>query len=234
MCNRVSLRRKGQCNVQLGVCTNCPVSLLPEHTFHVVMYFNSNQQVTTAVVQQEQYSVVCCPLNVCKSPVKMSAPFFHKGWIKPATISPLSARVAFRLPRLGPIFGQPDDSASATTPSATTTGKDVIDSDASLAGLVGDLAFGLLGDGVAGAGDGSGDDVEELFVEQRLDHFNRQNSRTFSQRYFINRRYVRRYCWCLTGLTPPTAVYECCVCWELSAISNSGHARASGTFTVKR
>ncbi|CAM9772235.1 unnamed protein product [Ectocarpus sp. 4 AP-2014] len=32
-------------------------------------------------------------------------------------------------------------------------------------------------------------DVEELFVEQRLDHFDRQNSRTFLQRYFINKKY---------------------------------------------
>ncbi|CBN78040.1 conserved unknown protein [Ectocarpus siliculosus] len=32
-------------------------------------------------------------------------------------------------------------------------------------------------------------DVEELFVEQRLDHFDRQNSRKFLQRYFINKKY---------------------------------------------
>ncbi|CAN0439774.1 unnamed protein product, partial [Laminaria digitata] len=32
------------------------------------------------------------------------------------------------------------------------------------------------------------DDVEELFMEQRLDHFDRQEARTFSQRYFINKK----------------------------------------------
>lgn len=29
--------------------------------------------------------------------------------------------------------------------------------------------------------------VEELFMEQRLDHFDRQESRTFDQRYFVNK-----------------------------------------------
>lgn len=40
-------------------------------------------------------------------------------------------------------------------------------------------------------GRGSGNarnDVEELFVEQRLDHFDRQETRTFSQRYFVNKK----------------------------------------------
>lgn len=32
------------------------------------------------------------------------------------------------------------------------------------------------------------DDVEELFMEQRLDHFDRQNSRMFLQRYFMNKK----------------------------------------------
>lgn len=32
-----------------------------------------------------------------------------------------------------------------------------------------------------------GDGVEELFMEQRLDHFDRQETRTFDQRYFVNK-----------------------------------------------
>lgn len=52
-----------------------------------------------------------------------------------------------------------------------------VDEDANLF-VVGDL----VGDGVEEA------DVGELFVEQRLDHFDRQESRTFFQRYFINRK----------------------------------------------
>lgn len=31
-------------------------------------------------------------------------------------------------------------------------------------------------------------DTREMFVEQRLDHFDRQQSKTFKQRYFINKR----------------------------------------------
>ena len=30
--------------------------------------------------------------------------------------------------------------------------------------------------------------VREMFLEQRLDHFDRQQSRMFKQRYFINRK----------------------------------------------
>lgn len=32
------------------------------------------------------------------------------------------------------------------------------------------------------------DDTQEMFVEQRLDHFDRQQSKTFKQRYFINKK----------------------------------------------
>lgn len=32
------------------------------------------------------------------------------------------------------------------------------------------------------------DDVEELFMDQRLDHFDRQESRTFRQRYFVSKK----------------------------------------------
>lgn len=90
-----------------------------------------------------------------------------------------------RLTQPGPIFGQPDDAEPATRGAGS-----VLDVDASVAGVVGDLVLGVLGDDVAEVGDG-GDkdkDVEERFMKQRLDHFNRQDSRTFSQRYFINRR----------------------------------------------
>lgn len=34
------------------------------------------------------------------------------------------------------------------------------------------------------------DDVDELFFEQRLDHFDRQELQTFRQRYFVNKRRV--------------------------------------------
>ncbi|CAM9504375.1 unnamed protein product [Pylaiella littoralis] len=92
------------------------------------------------------------------------------------------------LPQPGPVFGQPD-----AEPAAAATGAGgVLDGDASL-GVVADLVLGVLGDGVAEAGDGYGGDgagdVEERFMDQRVDHFNRQESRTFPQRYFINRRY---------------------------------------------
>eukprot|EP00752_Nemacystus_decipiens_P009162 g8184.t1 len=47
-----------------------------------------------------------------------------------------------------------------------------------------------------------GDDVKELFLEQRLDHFDRLDSRTFAQRYFINKRY-----W--TGASSGAPVFLC-------------------------
>lgn len=61
-------------------------------------------------------------------------------------------------------------------------------------GLIGDLfrSSDVGNNGVAlnrvkeTTADGLGD-VEELFMEQRLDHFDRQESRTFSQRYFVNK-----------------------------------------------
>lgn len=43
-----------------------------------------------------------------------------------------------------------------------------------------------LGEGVGKAQEAG--DVRELFLEQRLDHFDRQESRTFSQRYFVNKK----------------------------------------------
>lgn len=96
--------------------------------------------------------------------------------------------VVRRLPQPGPVFGQPD-----AEPAAAATGAGgVLDGDASVVGVVADLVLGVLGDGVAEAGDGYGGDgegdVEERFMDQRVDHFNRQESRTFPQRYFINRR----------------------------------------------
>lgn len=57
---------------------------------------------------------------------------------------------------------------------------------------IGSLADGLVSAGGLFHGVVSGsvgtDDVEEQFMEQRLDHFDRQESRTFSQRYFINKK----------------------------------------------
>ena len=53
------------------------------------------------------------------------------------------------------------------------------------------LADGLAHAGVfhdVVGGSVAADGVEELFMEQRLDHFDRQESRTFSQRYFINKK----------------------------------------------
>lgn len=83
-----------------------------------------------------------------------------------------------RLPALGPIYGQPGETAAFVDDAATVVGR---------AGLY--LEVGSLGAGATGAGHRN-DDVEEIFVEQPLDHFDRQNSRTFSQRYFINKRYI--------------------------------------------
>lgn len=41
---------------------------------------------------------------------------------------------------------------------------------------------------VVGESENGENDVEELFAEQRLDHFDRQETRTFSQRYFVNKK----------------------------------------------
>lgn len=102
----------------------------------------------------------------------------------------LGPNVVCRLPQPGPVFGQYPDDAEPTTISKGGGGG-VLDSDASVAGVVGDLMWEVLGDGFeeveAEAGVGGGD-VEELYMTQRLDHFNRQESRVFNQRYFVNRR----------------------------------------------
>lgn len=86
-----------------------------------------------------------------------------------------------RLPRLG-IDGftrgqvrQPDE------PSANHGLVDAVASLGDGRANVGGLFHGAVDGSVAPVG------VEELFVEQRLDHFDRQESRTFSQRYFINK-----------------------------------------------
>lgn len=51
------------------------------------------------------------------------------------------------------------------------------------------LGLGSVGHGATSGGHRNDDgSVKELFMDQRLDHFDRQDSRTFSQRYFINRR----------------------------------------------
>lgn len=61
----------------------------------------------------------------------------------------------------------------------------LVDAIASLAdGLVsaGGLLHGAVGENA------EADGVEVLFMEQRLDHFDRQETRTFPQRYFVNRK----------------------------------------------
>lgn len=75
---------------------------------------------------------------------------------------------------------------------------------------IGSLADGLVSAGGLFHGVVSGsvgtDDVEEQFMEQRLDHFDRQESRTFSQRYFINKKY-----WAGANSDAPVFL---CVCGE--------------------
>eukprot|EP00904_Undaria_pinnatifida_P007440 jgi/Undpi1/3826/HiC_scaffold_16.g07195.m1 len=75
-------------------------------------------------------------------------------------------------------IGQPDDEPDANPK--------LVDAIASLAdGLAN--AKGLFHGAVGGSSEADG--VEILFMEQRLDHFDRQETRTFPQRYFINRKY---------------------------------------------
>lgn len=85
-----------------------------------------------------------------------------------------------RFPLLGPIFGQSDEAA------ATALVEDA-------AAVVEDAGVHLGPRSLGGKATitwygGDDDGVKELFLEQRLDHFNRQDLRTFSQRYFINKR----------------------------------------------
>ena len=89
---------------------------------------------------------------------------------------PIPGSIFFRFPALERFFGRPGEAAATDA--------------AAVVGSTGEH----LGIGVRSTGGGVGglqtdeDDVKELFVEQRLDHFDRLNSRTFSQRYFINKR----------------------------------------------
>lgn len=112
----------------------------------------------------------------------MGSSAFRRMLSAGASIS--SPLVYVRLPRLGVDgftsghIGQPDEPGPGANPG-------LVDAVAGLAdGLVnaGGLFHGVVGGPVAI------DDVEELFMEQRLDHFDRQEARTFSQRYFINKK----------------------------------------------
>lgn len=91
------------------------------------------------------------------------------------------------MPFLGALFGQPAEEAGAAANAFVNNAAAVVGSAGARLGLVSPAV-----DGATSAGLQSDDDdgVEELFLEQRLDHFDRQDTRTFSQRYFINRRYV--------------------------------------------
>ena len=61
----------------------------------------------------------------------------------------------------------------------------LVDAIASLAdGLAN--AEGLFHGAVGGSSEADG--IEIFFMEQRLDHFDRQETRTFPHRYFINRK----------------------------------------------
>lgn len=88
----------------------------------------------------------------------------------------------------GPVY---DLGAAPATAVASGDGL-LDDAFAAAGGVVGHVMTGLLGDSGGADRGGLVGDVEELFMEQRLDHFDRQNSRTFSQRYFINDRLVDR------------------------------------------
>lgn len=91
------------------------------------------------------------------------------------SLHPILSLVHSRFPLLGPIFGQSDEAA------ATALVEDA-------AAVVEDAGVHLgISASIPWYG-GDDDGVKELFLEQRLDHFNRQDLRTFSQRYFINKR----------------------------------------------
>lgn len=106
-----------------------------------------------------------------------------------ATIAPYPVLGVSRFPVLGgSTLGQLGEAAAALVEDGAAA---VVGSSNANAGNAGvQPRLGSQGGGAAGAGRQNDDDdgVKELFLEQRLDHFDRQDSRTFSQRYFINKR----------------------------------------------
>ncbi|CAM9336665.1 unnamed protein product, partial [Hapterophycus canaliculatus] len=105
------------------------------------------------------------------------------------------------LPRMG--VDGPVYDVGAATATAVNSDHGLFDHVVAAAGdFVGDVMTGVLGDGGVADQGGRDADVEELFMEQKLDHFDRQNSRTFYQRYFINDRF-----W--TGPSSDAPVFLC-------------------------